>query len=144
VAELILRKGGVALRKALKLDGMEVDEVPSARARLAEEKALSAKLKVEKEATEVAARKIQEAHRKLLERNKTKAAEKKAAVKAAKEKEKELMKEKLSARIAEAKAGVTAEKKRLREVAEAAAEAKFEERLQRARARARAVESAAK
>ena len=105
VAELI-KSCWAELRSALRLDGAEPAEVPTARDRLADQTARADELQLlveqkdaELEKQTAAARRVQDAYRKAAKRNATKAEEKRAAVKAVREQ----MQQQLKQRIAEAK-----------------------------------------
>lgn len=154
VAQFV-KRNGAALRKALGLDGMEPEEVPTSHEKLAVSEALVAELKVTVtqqttllEEQERVGSKLRDAFRKNQERNAKKAEERAAAVKAAKAAVRQQMQEQLRQRIAEAKERATAKAKRtideVLEAADANAEAAFAKRLATARDRARTVESQAK
>ena len=154
VAQFV-KRNGAALRKALGLDGMEPDEVPTAIERLRESEARVVELKLQVEQKDemikedrAAARKIQDAFRKAQSRNATKAKERAAAVKEAKAAVRKQLKKQLKERIEDAKERAKQAAKRkiddITSVADANAEAAFTVRLATARQRARTVESQAK
>ena len=109
VAQFV-KRNGAALRKALGLDGMEPEEVPTSHEKLAVSEALVAELKVTVtqqttllEEQERVGSKLRDAFRKNQERNAKKAEERAAAVKAAKAAVREQLKEQLRERIEDAK-----------------------------------------
>lgn len=146
VAELI-HKQGVALRKALKLDGMEVDEVPSAHERALAAEARVAEQEIEIDVLAGLLRTARDAHRKAAKRNAEKAEQRREAVRKAKQ----AAATKLQSMVASAKERLETKAKRTLEVAEARLEAEYEEdnakrakQVATARARAREHEAAAK
>ena len=146
VAELIHRHGR-ALRRALKLDDMEVDEVPTAHERALTAEARVAELELDLEALGAQLKKAEEAKRKAAERGKLAMQRKREAV--AKVRAAEAVKVKAKIEVATVK--LESKTKRALEAAEERLEERYEEDTSKrakqvsvARGRARAVEYQAK
>ncbi|MDC0525800.1 hypothetical protein OAO87_02280, partial [bacterium] len=150
VAELI-HKHGVALRKALKLDGMEVDEVPTAHERALAAEARVAELELDLGGLSKQLKKAADAQRKAKERKGEQTAARREAAKKKTKVDAGRVKQRVEAAKAKMEAKVEEKAKRKLEAAEAALEARAEDDVAKrakevsvARARARAVEKEAK